>query len=258
MNPLTFKNQIKSVLCDNRLTRYVSRARTGKLDFKRLHFALITSRVFKHKAEYGSKEYNVLIMVDCSGSMVHGPARDILVSTLEKFLPEFSPLANVFVYGFNARLHKFLTPADKLDMPGLISKINLECDFKNNPTPYSYANHDGYCIAQAYKDTIRGLKGQGVIIVLTDGNPHCDYHIGSGRGKKCQEPGCGDDQFQKAQLIKTVSDLKKEHVEIIGIGLGTDSVKSFYRIAQRVDDLEGLYTAVVSNLKKIIKKPVVG
>lgn len=65
----TFCNRLASLLHDNRNDRFVSRKRTGKLDFKRLSRVAYSDKLFKKKQERKGKNYNLSILVDASGSM---------------------------------------------------------------------------------------------------------------------------------------------------------------------------------------------
>lgn len=256
MNNYLYTKELKDILVDNKLTRYVGRQREGRLDTKRLYRAAFTNRVFKKKEALGGKEYNILLMVDCSGSMTNmklGYRYNIVKNTLPKFLDEFYSMANVYIQGFNSVGHEFLRPGEKLDTKALTTALYEQCKQENavkSSGGTAYGNHDGYLIAEAYKKTLRNLKGQKVVIVITDGRPHCD------EGPNCGKPGCGTNEKQGQYLRETISGLKKEGVEVIGLGMGTNSVKEFYPRYEVINNTEELFKATIKNLRAIVHKPI--
>jgi cobalamin biosynthesis protein CobT len=73
------------------------------------------------------------------------------------------------------------------------------------------------------------------MIVLSDGEPCCA--AGKGLG---------------AHLKKTVKEVTKSGVEVIGIGIQTASVKAFYPKHLVLNDLETLPTQAMAELTKLL------
>jgi Mg-chelatase subunit ChlD len=70
MTETFFRQRVASVMVDNKYDRRVRGKDTGKLDMKRLpKVAIGSNKVFTKKEARKGKNYNIVLLIDCSGSM---------------------------------------------------------------------------------------------------------------------------------------------------------------------------------------------
>lgn len=119
MNEPTFRKKLDSVLLDNKYDRYVTRQKQGKLDMKSLSKVSYSDKLFKQRIERKGKHYNIVMLLDCSGSMNYGSGStsklDQLVKMMERFVPilQSHGSINLEIVGFNATCKTFKSFSDK-------------------------------------------------------------------------------------------------------------------------------------------------
>lgn len=208
----------------------------GRLDSRRLVAAYQGEpQVFKIKKDASDLDTAICICVDMSGSMNGGNKSHYAFAATIIFAELLSKIGVPFeVTGFNTgnlsrsskvNTHAFQSRVDP-DMYGQFARIeNLnKHDFKRFTDRFfdarkymwglcqaSGANVDGESIINASRPLMKRPEKRKIMIVLSDGQPASD----------------GNDSRLYGHLQRTVTELSR-HMEIVGIGVCTDAVKSFY------------------------------
>lgn len=217
-------------------------------------------RVFRQRYETRAKNTAVSLLVDCSGSMswsgriaIAGTAAYALSSTLERLRIRHE------VIGFTTKKSGAMTSAmnaeglgisyhrsQALYMPVFKSfdgRLDVEARSRiahlTEHPDWLNENVDGECVQIAGHRLRTQRAERHILIVLSDGMPAC--------------PGGGG--ALNPHLKKTVKDLEGKGVEVVGIGIETDAVKSFYSRHIVLRDLEELPTTVVGQLTKLLLAP---
>lgn len=217
-------------------------------------------RVFRQRYETRAKNTAVSLLVDCSGSMswsgriaIAGTAAYALSSTLERLRIRHE------VIGFTTKKSNAMTSAmnaeglgisynrsQALYMPVFKSfdgRLDVEARSRiahlTEHPDWLNENVDGECVQIAGHRLRTQRAERHILIVLSDGMPAC--------------PGGGG--ALNPHLKKTVKDLEGKGVEVVGIGIETDAVKSFYSRHIVLRDLEELPTTVVGQLTKLLLAP---
>lgn len=217
-------------------------------------------RVFRQRYETRAKNTAVSLLVDCSGSMswsgriaIAGTAAYALSSTLERLRIRHE------VIGFTTKKSSAMTTAmnaeglgisyhrsQALYMPifkGFDERLDVEARSRiahlTERPDWLNENVDGECVQIAGHRLRTQRAERHILIVLSDGMPAC--------------PGGGG--ALSPHLKKTVKDLEGSGVEVVGIGIETDAVKSFYSRHIVLRDLEELPTTVVGQLTKLLLAP---
>jgi len=283
MNLNFFYQKIGSVMKDNKFDREVTGYRSGALDTNRLYKSQLNSdRLFKRKQERQNKKYNVVLLIDESGSMseemgdswnrvhwsimwdyyrdstsdemrnggqrltrmeVAADLASLMVSGLEKNNIDFA------VVGFNGevKIHK---PFDKPLQFGKRYELRNEimkygCGEGENGDNMLACNHDLFAVKEAQK-LLKGRAGSNIVMVFSDGNPNCDYS--SCRfGKGVHSGGKNVDKVRaEAHKLQKVS-------TFVSFGIGID-VSRVYPNAQRVDNQDEFMNKSIEVLNKLIKR----
>lgn len=236
MPDVTDKNfvaQLNSVLRDNKYDRVVRHRTRGKLDMKGLPRAeMHREDVFKKKQERKNRSYNVLVLVDESGSMAHNN-RERRAAEASRFLTEH--LLNVegvqvAVMGFNHvnTLRKKFT--DKpLDNYAAMEQAII----KSVHSHEAGCNHDYMAVEEAFKVLSRQDEGQNFLLYLSDGEP----------------AGCegSNDPTVIANFIRS-----NHGVTTIGIGIQHDPQQIPSRIV--IQDTDELKSKMLNALRAQIRR----
>ncbi len=259
---------------DNQFDRFVSNKRTGKLDTKKIYRIETTNKVFKKKEERKGKIYNITILIDASGSMSRGrikpaiKAVDILAESINKVKLPFQILC------FNSDLvpiKKFNERYDKNLLENIAVEESMGSRYKSrvkDKVLYSYhihtkeydklsgyetynpasGNFDGYFINKIVND-IKKLKGQNIVIVLSDGMPSHDFG-------DFKIPNTKKKYFADYPLEKVVSSAIRNDIIFLGIGIQTDVVKNYYPEKNTIvlNNLDNLYSETINKLNALIKR----
>lgn len=241
--------------------------RSGRLHSAGLHRILAgDDRVFRRKTENNSKDTAVSLVVDNSGSMsgmkmkLAMEAAYALSQTLERvgIAHECIGFTTRSVYGRDAVIdpNSIKAEARRIGLRSGFSRIEpiympIFKTFDERLTPlvkrrfvhaathqgYLQNNIDGESVENAVKRVMSRRETRKVVIVLSDGQPAC----------YTEDPGA-----VFSHLHSVIDEAAKAKIEIVGIGIMDDAVKSFYpkyMVLKRVEDLPA---AVMGELRRIL------
>jgi cobalamin biosynthesis protein CobT len=214
-------------------------------------------RVFRQRFETRAKNTALSLLVDCSGSMsygridVAGMAAFALASVLERikvqyevigFTSKSSPAmmsamraeegASSIRYG---RAEALFMPVFKAFNERLTSEATSRIAHLTEGPGWLRENIDGESLQMAAHRLKQQRAERRVLIVLSDGQPSCPPAHGL-----------------REHLRKVAKTLPKEGVEVVGIGIQTDSVKSYYAKSVVINDVSELPTTVITQLTAIL------
>jgi len=273
---MSAKQKLKSILKDNVAFKKQKNMTRGDLSHRSLYKVKFSSRVFEKKTLEASKKYNVVFFVDCSGSM---SGRNSCIrqcnEALKKLINLFNGIVSIGVYGYNCILHEIHPVGKKIPGKQYVDDICWEllaASAQNigspgnrtsystyegpHPTPirrlnpnkeynkhYMKGNHDGYLMDQLYLQ-LQGLKGDTIIVNISDGEPHCDH------GCNCKEKGCGKSSKMANDLRLAIAGMKKRKIKLVSLGVANHGVKNFYpvcRTTDKPDDVEQLMVELLQS-----------
>lgn len=213
-------------------------------------------RVFQRKEEHRSKDTAVMLLVDCSGSMIGArivtamQAAYALAQTLERVnIPSeilgfttgsMSSSARQQAYeeyqkhgvSFSRDSHTIVMPIFKSFNERLNSTVKKRIAYQLNVQSGMNTNTDGESLEYAAMRLIPRREKRKVMLVMSDGQP-----VGTGSGPHLKE---------------TVNNLTKIGVETVGIGIQSDAVKHFYPRYLTLNNVADLPSAVMGELKRIL------
>lgn len=274
MKDTAFKMSIRNIMKDNLFDRMIRKRKKGKLDDKSLWKApLGQTNVYKQKLSKKNKTYNVMLLVDVSGSM-QGSNMNMAIEATKKLTAAFTQAEiNLEIVAFNAMLHKVKSFQEKHPKPSEIKRILNKAlrgkiivekreikGFTDKPLTYfSFHeknatgitdaggwNNDGEAIHFARK-RFGSMKGNNIVIVLSDGQPApAPFKSLSNSSLECSD----------YRLIEEVQEAIKEGIIFISIGINSDDVENYYpeTATAVIYDLKDLYPAMINKLKKLIKR----
>ena len=215
-------------------------------------------RVFRRREEAMSKDVAVSLVVDCSGSMA-GDGKAPLAATAAYALCEVLTHMGIKneVIGFTTTIENryamsdgsydaiyasdrysrqeplympiFKGYADKFDMTARLRMVKM---FEDH---WMADNADGECVQIAAQRLLaQNTKGK-IMIVLSDGYP----------------AAFGNCRDLERNLKETVADLSKK-IKIVGIGIKSEAVKSYYPKYVVLDDIKELPATVVRKLQELL------
>lgn len=224
-------------------------------------------RVFKQKQENRTKFVDVMLVIDCSGSMTAssgGCSRVQLAYECAMVLADCLDSLDI-----NNQVMTFTTRRD--DIPrGVVEKINRSFDgdapfsrytpiemvrikpfgtkllgqnremFKQSLLTCNLSeNVDGESIIYAAKELLSQNGHRKLMIVLSDGQPAC---------------GGSKSSHLNWHLKNAAKDIQKSGIELYGVGVQSDAVKMFYDDHSIVRTLEDLPLTVIQELERFIFK----
>lgn len=164
-----FRAKLASIMTDNMFDRRIRGAKRGKLDMMRLFKGEAgATNLFQKKQERKNKKYNVVLLVDESGSMQGSKIKT--ASEVAIFLARsFEGLnINLAIVGFN----KFIMVHKDFNEPvkdyNLLNKT-ITGNVYSESTGAGY-NNDFDGLSKVYK-MFAGKDGQNLVIMLSDGRP---------------------------------------------------------------------------------------
>ncbi len=236
-----FERKIQSILKDNAMKRLIPGKKFGELDHKRLHKVLTSDKLFMRPDSINGKQYNIVLLVDRSGSM-DGYRIDIAARSVCKLGIILEKYAKVAILGFNDRIviyKKFNSSVE--DYSKLERKITRNIAGKGN--------HDHAGIRESCK-MLKKQPGRRIIVVLSDGSPSCS-------DSKCRtRSDCGNGRFQSDKLIEEIRNAKGGKTDIIGIGIQSTAVENYYQRNFVVRELKDIYDGMIRELSKLIRRGV--
>lgn len=247
-----FKSKLSNVMTDNKFDRVVAKRKKGKLDNKNL-WRVETGQVniFKQKQERKGKLYNIVILVDESGSMSWDEKIETASETSVYLAKSFNRMnINLAIIGFNATMlvHKsFEKPIKNKDIDDFKEDMYTKAHgtLKGTKRVEMACNHD-YDAIQTGIDMLLKRRGKKILLIFSDGRPNCDED-----GRDC---GGYDQDKHKVDKIKGLMREYKDKILFLGIGIMAEHVKAMYEHCILIDDLDDFKTKVVEELAKVIKR----
>ena len=239
-------------------TQWAAGQRSGRLDTGSLSRLVKfgEEKVFKRKQVTKAKNAALSLLIDCSGSMdEHNKIATAaytayaLSTTLERL-------------GINHEVLGFTT-SDKRPDEAVAEHMKTGVEYSRYDNLYipifkpfgerlnsqskaglaSLAtarwlgnNVDGESLAIAASRLSQQKEERKILIVLSDGNPVC----------------YGDKHQIRSHLKKTVKDIIKSKIEVLGIGINDDAVKTYYPKHLVINRLSDLPTVVMGQLRKFL------
>lgn len=228
----------------------------------RLHAAalsrLVTNddRIFRRKHINNGKDVAVSLLVDCSGSMAsYGKIKaaayaayalasvldrmsitnEVLGFTTKGTMPR-EMFAEEATHGFRyARTQPLYMPVFK----GFGERLNFETKKRFAVLPHARwlnENVDGECVAIAARRLAARKEARKVLFVFSDGSPACP----------------GDWLALHNHLLKTVKEVERSGVEVMGIGIADNSAAKYYPKHVLLTEIADLPTTVIGQIKKIL------
>lgn len=257
------QKEIERMMAQRNRVFHVGGHKSGKLNAPGFSRILVNDpRVFKRKQEHQSKDTAVSLLVDNSGSMAGGKmltamtAAYALSSTLDRVNIQHECLGFTTDYagkpGAGYDFYKIEAEADRLGVEYsriIPLRITIFKDYVERLTPpvrHRFAdmaynqpnmmsNIDGEAVQIALNRLQQRKERRKVLLVMSDGMP-----------------AGGVSSHLYSHLHKVVENGTKDGVEIIGIGIQTPAVKSFYPKSVVLNDVDELPKMVMGELKKIL------
>lgn len=252
------QRDLERAVSSQKKTQWAAGQRSGRLDTGSLSRLVKfgEEKVFKRKQVTKGKNAAVSLLIDCSGSMDEynkiataaytayalsttlerlGINHEVLGFTTSEKRPDeamhessktgvrYSRYDNLYVPIFKA----FGERLNSQSKAGLASLATAK---------WLGNNVDGECVAIAASRLAQQKEERKILIVLSDGNPVC----------------FGDKAQICSHLKKTIKDIIKSKIEVLGIGINDDAVKSYYPKHLVINRLSDLPTIVMGQLRKFL------
>ncbi|TSP13991.1 cobaltochelatase CobT-related protein [Cupriavidus campinensis] len=241
--------------------------RSGRLNGSSLHrLALKDNRVFSRKEESSTKDVAVSLVVDASGSMYGGKinlaaqSAYALSQVLERM--KISHEVICFTTGEHTRKYSSSDVAKRLEdsrkrlgkdfsrqeplfMPilkGFEERLDVETKKRFGWLPnagFLANNVDGECVEIAARRLIVRREAGKIMIVLSDGQPSA----------------YGNHAELQAHLKQVVQDVVKAGVRVVGLGIMSTAVASYYPKHIVINDVDELPSRVVGELRHLLLNP---
>lgn len=240
------------------LSQWENGRRSGRLHGANLaRLATNDGRVFRRKHESRSKDVAVSLVIDMSGSMHGGKillatqAAYALASVLERLrithevicFTTGKPVADPgVIHAEEAKMGRSYTRNESLYMPVLKNYgerfgVDVRSRFGWLPNVSTMRNNvDGESIEIAARRLLMRKENGKVMIVLSDG-----YPAASGDSGKLNE-----------HLKEVVKESMRAGINVVGIGIQSDSVKTFYPKAVVINDVDELPKTVIQELRHLL------
>ena len=244
-----FLARLQSVMLDNKYARRVRGRTRGKLDMTRLYKVPTWSRsVFMQKQERKGKNYNIVFVIDQSGSM-SGRQAEIAAESVLFLAKQFEHLnlnLGVIGYGSGVKVHKELNDK-KIDYDHLYSDL----------TNGMGGTNDYPALRRGYHMFRGAPEGKNILIQMSDGGPGYYYDV----------PFMDVDN--KQEHIKQLPDLGSSinynephhlhhlvnsHPDVVSVGIGIGA--GGWQIPEHsvIHDIKDLKPTILGILRKNIKR----
>lgn len=232
--------------------------RSGKLHSANLaRLATHDPRVFRRKHENRSKDVAVSLVIDMSGSMHGGKillatqAAYALASVLERlrithevicFTTGKAVADESLIRAEEAKMGRRYTRNEALYMPVLKNYgerfgVDVRSRFGWLPNTSTMRNNvDGESVEIAARRLLSRKENGKVMIVLSDGYPAAS----------------GDSGKLNDHLKEVVKESMRAGINVVGIGIQSDSVKSFYPKSVVINDVDELPKTVIQELRHLL------
>jgi uncharacterized protein YegL len=278
MEDSVFRARLANIMTDNMYDRKVRRRTRGRVDMTSLWKAEAgATNLFTQKQARKNKEYNIVLLIDESGSM-RGDNIKAAASTATFLAKTFTGLnLNLAIIGFNAFVAVHKDFDEKLpNLPLLESAI---IDIAGRGSMGSGHNNDYEALSYAYR-LFGGRKGQNFLIMLSDGDPAASVYVDSVlKNPKALQKALEDkgswaysaiDKMGKTHSMWVDTDSKlsfddrhrkpafhslvHQHPDVasIGIGLETDCWQIPTHI--REDDMDRLKPVLLREIQKVVRR----
>lgn len=258
-----FRERLRSIMTDNMYDRHVRGRTRGKLDLTRLWKGETgATTLFTQKQARKNKKYNVLLLVDESGSMGDGPRSKMAVaSEATVFLAQsFQGInINLAIVGFNAyiKVHKgFDEKMPDLKLLGQVITVGTGGEDNNDYDALSYA----------YK--MFPEEGENILVMMSDGEPAPTGDWGyiqdesNWKGVMTEKDELGkryplwfDTSFKGSRRKKkSFHDLVAKHPDVTSIGIGI--LEGGWQIPDHkvIKNLKELKPVILAELTKKIRR----
>lgn len=257
------QKHLERLIAARSYSRHIPGFRSGRLHGAALHrVSTGDDRVFRRRHDFKTKDVDVQLVVDLSGSMTGRKVK--LACECAYGLGEALDRLNI-----NSQIIGFTT----CDTPSRMKKVEREVFAEHSKSPSRvepiympilkdwnqrftadrkaatimaakdivlYNNVDGESIEYAARSLAAQPGSRKLMIVLSDGQP-------------CASGNRGE---QHTHLINVIKRFEKEGMEIFGIGILDDSVKNYYSNYEVVEDISSLSTTVLETLRKMLLRRV--
>lgn len=242
------------------LASYQPGQRSGRLHAANLsRLATGDDRVFRRRVEVTSKDVAVELVVDCSGSMsgkkikVATQAAYALASVLERigipcevigFTTGMAVADHGVLMAEAKKIGREYSRYESLYMPVLKSfneRMTIETKKRFGWLPHTADlrnNVDGECVEIAARRLMARREKGKIMMVLSDGAPHA----------------AGATRTLGPHLKKTIENVTRAGVNVIGIGIASRDVAQFYPKFLVINDVTDLPSVVMKELRALILK----
>jgi cobalamin biosynthesis protein CobT len=236
MRPEFYYQRIGSIMRDNQFDRTTSGHRSGLLGHKLYKVAMDSDRVFDRKEERKNKKYNVVIMLDESGSMncgrmpVAAQSTTMIARALQKSYIDFA------ILGFNMyiRLHKSFE--DKFTNK---EYDNMQREILSAPYNGGGCNHDLTAVIQT-EELIRGKNPNNTIVMLfVDGQPEC---------------GCACGAANPDGLLAKTAERVAKKCKFVTFAIQTNHADNYYPNVVHITDLNQFMVRSLYAFQTLIKR----
>lgn len=224
-------------------------------------------RVFKKKVEHRTQDYDVSIVIDCSGSMnsssggmsrqeaammaayTIGSALDAIGVNFELigFTTKECKLNHTEVTKAESKVGKRYSRTGAIYMPVFKSFDELwspevwrRLAMFTIDSRHMQENADGECIMIAAKRLMAQKSSGKAMIVLSDGQPSCYGECG------------GDTRAQGNHLRKVIKEITEAGIKTFGIGIQSEAVRHFYPQHAVLTDIRKLPEEVVGRVSDVL------
>jgi len=234
MNSSVFKQKLMSIMTDNKFDRRLPKRVKGKLDHKGLwRVGIGAKNVFSSKQSRKNKEYNVVLLVDLSGSMEG--SKYVAARGITAYMASvFSAIGvNFAVIGFNSRITEFKSFAKTnfhvpKDLPKMVEAMDHSL-YECGP-----CNHDYSALVKAYEAFPKKAKGK-IVVYMSDGNPECS--AGYGGDRKCSY---APEESEEFYVPENIGKLISSHTDVMTVGVGIIVFGHLKRIMKDVLEVNNL------------------
>lgn len=276
MKDPAFRARLSSIMLDNKYDRRLRGRTRGKLDMTRLFKApTLAKNLFTQKQSRKGKAYNVILLVDESGSMCGGKAA--AAAECATFLCHILDGINIntCVIGFNQNVMINKDWNDKTNYEELYSAIKTmgEGDKRfqrksdKRGSYYEYisdpgCNNDYEAMDFAYHHFAKAPTGDNILIMMSDGEPAscADAHYFDSKGERIARlnytpivPKLGKEGRDRDSK-EVLHQLVESHKDVSSIGIGI--MRGGWQIPDYsvVSNIAELKPAIIKALKKTIKR----